>query len=75
VQNFNFYFCCCICHGTTFSCAQKLQTQFFFFDRVFVDPFAVVSSSQNVDFIILVVNPAQVEENLVSNMKKKKCMR
>jgi hypothetical protein len=70
VQNFNFYFCCYICHGITFSYAQKLQTQFFFFDCVLVDPFVIASSSQNVESVVLVVDSAQVEANLANSIKK-----
>jgi hypothetical protein len=49
VKKFNFNFFCGICHGITLSYAQKLQTQFFFFDHVPMDPFVVASSNQNVE--------------------------
>ncbi len=64
MKNFNFNFCCCICHHITFNCAQKFQIQFFFFDHVPMDPFVVANSNQNVESIVLVVDSTQIEVDL-----------
>jgi hypothetical protein len=36
-----------------------------------VDHFVITSFSQNVKFIVLVVDPTQVEANLANNMNRK----
>ncbi len=48
---------------------------FFFFDRVLVDPFVITSFSQNVEFVVMVVDLTQVEANLANNKEKTKCIR
>jgi hypothetical protein len=36
-----------------------------------VDLFVVASSNQNVEFVVLVVDPTQIEADLANNKKKK----
>jgi len=48
---------------------------FFFFDRVLVDPFAITSFNQNVEYVVMVVDTTQVEAYLAINKEKTKCMR
>jgi hypothetical protein len=40
-----------------------------------VDPFAITSFSQNVEYVVMVVDPAQVKVDLAINKEKTKCMR
>jgi hypothetical protein len=40
-----------------------------------VDPFVIISFNQNVEFVILVVDPTQVEAILPYNKEKTKCIR
>ncbi len=44
----------------------------FFCNHVFVNPYNVTSSSQNLKFTFVVVDPPQVKENLASKKKRKK---
>jgi hypothetical protein len=53
----------------------KTSNTIFFSDCVLADPFVVASFSQNVESIVLVVDPTQVEANLANNMKRKIKMR
>jgi hypothetical protein len=48
---------------------------FFFFDCVIVDPFVITSFSQNVEFVILVVDPTRIKADLAYNKEKTKCIR
>jgi hypothetical protein len=40
-----------------------------------VDPFVITSFSQNVEYVVMVVDPTQVEADLAINKEKTKCMK
>ncbi len=52
---------------------KNFKYNFFFFDCVSIDPFVVASSNQNAEYVVMVIDPTQVEVDL-ANIKEKKKM-
>jgi len=50
---------------------KNFKHNFFFSDRVLVDPFVITSFSQNVESVVLVVDPPQVKVDLSNNKEGK----